>query len=256
MKTLRVMLPCYNEEKDLAKLLTSWLLEREDLAKEGYGLKVTVIDDASKDRTPEIARDFMAREGEVIDLISHEKNLNLGGGVNTAIEAFNRDQKPGDLLCIMDGDNTQDPKYIHSMVEKIEEGYDVCIASRYCKGSKVEGVPSHRLFLSDGAKVYYQLVLGIPGVKDYTCGYRVYTYEIIKKCREVYGPRPIKNTSFACMMEVLYLLSKLGGRIGEVPFTLRYDHKEGTSKMNVFKTMKDSLLTALKIRFRSSKKKS
>lgn len=50
------------------------------------------------------------------------------------------------------------------------------------------------------------------------------------------------------MMEVLYKLYKVGAEIGEVGFVLRYDNKEGQSKMNFKQTIKDSFISALKIR--------
>ena len=41
----------------------------------------------------------------------------------------------------MDGDNTQNPKYVHSMIEKIQKGNDCVIVSRYQEGAEVKGKP-------------------------------------------------------------------------------------------------------------------
>ena len=124
------------------------------------------------------------------------------------------------------------------------------IASRYQGGAEVHGVPRHRLLLSDGAKLYYTLMLRVPGVKDYTCGYRAYTYESLQRARQAYGENLITQRSFACMMELLYKLYRCGCTFAEVPFTLYYDSKEGESKMNLGKTIRDSFLTALRLRVR------
>ena len=43
-----------------------------------------------------------------------------------------------------------------------------------------------------------------PNVKDYTCGYRCYTYDAVDKAIGIYGYDFIKENSFACMIEVLY----------------------------------------------------
>ena len=51
------------------------------------------------------------------------------------------------------------------------------------------------------------------------------------------------------MMELLYKLYKSGATFDEVPFSLYYDDKEGASKMRILKTIKDSFITALKLRF-------
>ena len=153
----------------------------------------------------------------------------------------------------MDGDNTHDPCYVISMLEQICKGYDCIIASRYCDRSKTKGVSPFRLFLSWGARVYYTLVLGVKNVKDYTCGYRAYTYKIISEAEERFGQQFVEHRSFACMMEVLYKLSLLGAKFQEVPFELRYDNKEGESKMRLAKTIRESLFTAMQLRIQKKK---
>ena len=154
----------------------------------------------------------------------------------------------------MDADNTHNPKYCMDMIKNLYDNkLDCVIASRYCNNSEIIGVPSHRNFLSSGAKVYYSLVLNIPNVKDYTCGYRVYTYEILRKAKKKYGKRFIQETGFSCMMEIIYKLHLIGAKIGETGFVLRYDNKLGESKMKVLKTVKNSLCTALKLRFNRKK---
>ena len=132
---------------------------------------------------------------------------------------------------------------------------DCVIASRYCNKSETKGVSPIRLFMSWGAKQYYSAVLQVKNVKDYTCGYRAYTYDIIKKAYDEYGDDMVERRSFACMMEVLYKLNLIGAKFDEVPFELRYDHKEGESKMRIIKTMRESLSTAMSLRIHGKKKK-
>ena len=74
------------------------------------------------------------------------------------------------------------------------------------------GVPGFREFLSNGAGVYYKLVLNVKNVKDYTCGYRVYRYEIIDKAFMKYGDAFVEKKTFACMMEVLYITEGISGK--------------------------------------------
>ena len=54
---------------------------------------------------------------------------------------FLRHGSPGDLCVLMDGDNTHDPVDVHSRIQKLGQGYDVVIASRYQGGAEVHGVP-------------------------------------------------------------------------------------------------------------------
>ena len=247
MNKIFAVLPCYNEELNITALIEEWVAQKEVLAKAGYELQVVAIDDCSTDNTKQKIND-QAVKYENVKLEAHTVNKGLCGGLNTAIAYFAKNGSSQDLMVLMDGDNTHDPKYIHAMLEKLKMGMDCVIASRYCEDSSIVGVAHHREFMSDMAKYYYTMMLRVPNVKDYTCGYRVYTYPIIQKLLAQFGEEPIKEKSFACMMEFLYKLYLVGARFGEVGFQLRYDNKQGESKMRVFKTMKNSLITALKLR--------
>lgn len=247
-KKIVVGLPCYNEGKNIGRLLDAWLSLKDDLINKGYELIIIPVDDKSSDNTKAVL-EFYVDKYENIKPIYHEVNKNLGGGLNSIINKFLDIYNYGDLLVVMDGDYTHLPIYTLSMLDKLSTSYDIVIASRYQKGSKIMGLSKFREFISVCARIYYSIVLGIKGVRDYTCGYRVYTYDILKKGKDKYGDDLIQNSSFACMMELLYKLYKSGAKIGEVPFLLRYDNKEGESKMNIRKTTKDSLLSAIKIRF-------
>ena len=244
---LYVFLPCYNEELNIIDLINAWILQVDELLALNYKLEIFCIDDSSKDTTKVKIND-MCSKYDYIHLIEHEENKGLCGGLNTAISSFISIGENDSLMVLMDGDNTHNPKYVLSMLDKINRGFDCVIASRYEKFSNVVGVAPHRRFMSDMARYYYRFILKVPNVHDYTCGYRVYTYEIIKRLVEKFGNNPIKEKSFACMMEFLYKLYLVGAEFSEVGFELRYDYKKGASKMKVIKTMLKSLTTALKLR--------
>ena len=248
MKKIYAILPCYNEEKNIGKLIEAWIQEQEELQKKQYELEVIAIDDCSIDNTK---NKILEKKDKYInvDIIEHEINKGLMGGLNTALHYFNNNAQMGDLLVLMDGDNTHEPKYVQKMVEQILKGNDCVIASRYRENSNIVGLAKNRERMSDFAKIYYSSILQIPNVKDYTCGYRVYTYNIIDKLIKRFGQDPIKEKSFACMMELLYKLYIIGAKFDEVGFELRYDYKCGKSKMNVLKTAERSLITAVKLKF-------
>lgn len=247
MRTLFVTLPCYNESQNIQPLIEKWLRQQQELTQSGYTLHVAPIDDCSTDTTKEILQSVAAEHEQVMPIL-HEKNLGLCGGINTAIAYFLRHGSKGDLLALMDGDNTQDPCYIHAMLSKLDAGKDCVIASRYRAESGVVGLAKHRAFMSDMAKHYYRLVLRVPNVRDYTCGYRVYTYDCIDRLVSVFGQTPVQERSFACMMELLYKAYIAGAEFVEIGFQLRYDHKKGDSKMRVSQTMWKSLLIAPRLR--------
>lgn len=248
MNKLFAILPCYNEELNIGELIDKWYAEKDKLKDSGYELVIVGIDDCSTDNTKKIIEDKCKQLNNVY-LLPHEVNKGLCGGLNSAIGYFLKNGSKDDLMTLMDGDNTHDPKYVHAMLKKLTDGKKDCvIASRYCDDSSVVGVANHREFMSDMAKIYYSLVLQVPNVKDYTCGYRIYTFGIIEKLVKRYGEEPIVERSFACMMELLYKIYTVGASFDETGFELRYDHKLGQSKMNVLKTMKKSLTTAVRLR--------
>lgn len=255
MNKVYAMLPCYNETENIDPLVRKWLDQKEPLNKLGYLLSVRCIDDKSKDNTKEVIGNLCREFPEDVRLIAHEVNKGLGGALSTAFDAFLAEGKEGDVCVLMDGDNTHDPLYVTGMLEKIASGYDCVIASRYCAKSKTRGVSGIRQFMSWGAKQFYTMILQVANVKDYTCGYRAYTYCLIDRAKEKYGDKLVEKRSFACMMEVLYKLYMVGANFAEVPFELRYDIKLGESKMRVLKTVKESMSTAVSLRRKLGKRK-
>lgn len=247
MNKICVYLPCYNEAENIEDLVLEWLAEAEALCRSGFELEIVPVDDKSTDETLSIIH-HLEQAHDAVRVIAHAENQNLGGVLDTSVRDFLRHAGSGDLMCVMDGDNTHKPQYVHSMIAALKEPVGCVIASRYQQGAQTNGVPGIRLFLSDGARVYYSLVLHVPGVRDYTCGYRLYTYDILARAAEQYGEKLITQHTFSCMMELLYKLHRCGCKFAEVPFILRYDDKKGSSKMSVLRTMKDSMVTALRLR--------
>jgi dolichol-phosphate mannosyltransferase len=255
MNKVFAMLPCYNESENIDPLVRKWLGQKTVLAERGYTLLVRCIDDKSKDNTKEVIEQLCKEFPNDVALIAHEVNKGLGGALNTAFSRFLEEGKTGDVCVLMDGDNTHDPVFIDSMIEKISEGFDCVIASRYCEKSKTKGVSGIRQFLSWGAKQFYTLMLHVRNVQDYTCGYRAYTYALIERGKQKYAEKLVEKRSFACMMEVLYKLWMIGANFAEVPFELRYDIKLGESKMRVLQTVKESFGTAFRLRRSLGKRK-
>lgn len=143
MKKIYAILPCYNEEKNIDKLIEEWKEEEEKLEKEGYNLEIVAIDDKSTDNTKEEILKKV-KKYENVKIIEHEKNKGLCGGINSGISYFSKKAKEEDLFVLMDGDNTHEPKYIHEMIEKISVGNTCVIASRYEEGSSITGLSKRK----------------------------------------------------------------------------------------------------------------
>lgn len=248
MNRIIAYLPCYNEEENIRPLVEAWEAEVPALAAEGFSLRLVAIDDRSTDGTLYVLRMLEARYRN-FSVVVHARNRGLGGALDTAVSSFLKEAGPGDLMAFMDGDNTHRPKFLRPMLRKALVGAGCVIASRYRKGAEIYGLPRRRLFLSEAARLFYFLVLHVPGVRDYTCGFRLYAYECLKKARALYGSRLItQQRSFSCMMELLYKLYRSGCRFDESPFVLYYGDKKGASKMKALRTAWDSVVCALSLR--------
>lgn len=253
MNELTVLLPAYNEEENVESLVERWqqyclpLIE-----KYGLSLQIVVVNDGSSDGTSSIG-EMLEKKYSNFTLLNHIKNKGLGEAVKTAITYIIENCPNSRYACLMDCDNTHDPKYIMDMLEKTGMNkqitdVDVVIASRYQKGSNVHGLAKHRVLTSEGAKYVYGALLTVKGVKDYTCGYRLYSKEILQRAYQFFGDKIIEEAGFTCMSELLYKLYIVKARFAEIPFELRYDFKKGQSKMKLLKTAINSFLLAFRLR--------
>jgi dolichol-phosphate mannosyltransferase len=92
----------------------------------------------------------------------------------------------------------------------------------------------------------FRVLRPIKGVRDYTCGFRAYKASKLKEVIAIYEDKFIEEQGFACMAEILLKLAKHKAIIHEMPMILRYDLKLGDSKMNFFKTVKNTIRLAFK----------
>jgi dolichol-phosphate mannosyltransferase len=239
-----IVLPAFNEAPTLAKLL-SHIGESMDDAHLRY--HVVIVDDGSSDATSDIAQRFSVNMPMTI--VRHSVNQGLGATIRDGLVTAMKLAADHDTVITMDADDTHSPGLILRMVEMAREGFDVVIASRYQKGSRVIGVPLHRRFLSRIASLLFRFILPIKGVKDYTCGYRAYRADAIRRVLSVYGDEFLARDGFECMIDILLKLGKMGFIIGEASFILRYDQKDGNTKMNLRRTIYRSLMLLVKRRF-------
>jgi dolichol-phosphate mannosyltransferase len=136
------------------------------------------------------------------------------------------------------------------MIARLDEGYDVVIASRYQHGSQWYGIPPHRQLFSLGVRLLLGFMLPLRGVRDYSCGYRAYRAEVLQRAADYWGDAFITEQGFACMVEILSRLKRLEPpvRFAEIPMVLHYDLKPGPTKMPIRQTILDTLKLGLRYR--------
>ncbi|MBM4424868.1 MAG: glycosyltransferase family 2 protein [Chloroflexi bacterium] len=233
---LTLLLPAYNEAEALPPLLAAIAETRANALP---GLSVIVVDDGSKDNTAQIAREFSQ---DWVKLIQHSRNMGLAQAMRTGIAAALETAPPDGLIASMDADNSHQPRELALMLDKLNTGLDVVIASRFQPGAKMQGIPPHRQLFSNVLSLLFQLLAPIPNVRDFSCGYRLYRASALRRAADRWGDRFITEQGFACMTEILLKLSLLSDlKFGETPMDLRYDRKPGVSKMKVWQNIKDTL---------------
>lgn len=223
-----ILLPAYNEEASLPPLMAK--LETT-LGEIGEEYKIVVCNDGSKDNTQSVLEKYT--QTLPLEIIEHKINRGLGESSRDLFERAAEITRSGDVIVRLDCDDTHEPEFIPRIIEKVRNGYDVVIASRFEAGGGQKGVNAYRAFISRGANLFMKVFFPISGLKEYSCGFRGYRAEKIKEAISFYGNNfiQLKGLGFTCTLEKLVKLKLINARFGEVPFVLRYDQKQGVSKM-------------------------
>lgn len=232
IRSVCLALPAYNEAAVIVQLLEQAV---SVLAAEFSSWSIVVVDDGSKDQTAALVESYILQGHPEVQLVRHEKNRGLGPAIITCLQAgLGKGSGPEHMVVCMDADLTHPPTVIPLMRRQVDAGADMVIASRFQPGSKQVGVPFFRRLMSVGARLLFKTYLSLPGIKDYTCGFRAFRASLLEDGFKHFGPDGlITRSGFACTDELLVHLAMLGPQIREVPFILRYDLKAGCSKMNL-----------------------
>lgn len=225
-----LLLPAYEESLNLPPLLADVASVLKQPGIPG-GLRVVVVDDGSKDPTAAAAR---AAQGVDVDVLIHERNQGLGAAMRTGLNHILQHAAPADLVFSMDADHTHPPELMPLMAERAARGAEIVIASRFVPGAQVHGLDTFRILVSQVASWLLRLLF--PGARDYTCGYRCYRASLLRWGMQRYGREFLNQRGFSIMVDILLKLRRKARRIEEVPLVLRYDRKQGASKMKVAKT--------------------
>ena len=245
-----VVLPAYNEGANIAPLLRTLKTAMKNAGLPDY--QVLVVNDGSTDDTLAVLNGLRAELP--VTVIDNETNQGLAETLKRGLVRAAEIASDEDIIVTMDADNSHTPALIRRMVVAIQEGNDVVIASRYRYGARVRGVPAHRLLLSSGASWLFRALFPIDGVRDFTCGYRAYRAGLLRRAFADLGPSAIiSERGFSCMVDILLKIREYNPIITEVPLILRYDQKQGASKMKVLKTVGDTLRLVVRRRFGSNR---
>ncbi|OGW79366.1 MAG: hypothetical protein A3G33_03225 [Omnitrophica bacterium RIFCSPLOWO2_12_FULL_44_17] len=216
MKSI-VIIPTYNEKENIEGLIREIRTRSKHLS-----LDVLIVDSASPDGTAEKVKQVQVNDPDLY-LIEQKAKLGLGKAYWEGIEwAFKRNYE---CLITMDADFSHDPKYLPDLIERTKE-YDVVVGSRYIRGGKLKDWPLMRRCLSRFANWYAKTLTGLPFF-DLTSGFQCYRVAFLRKIMAY----PIHAEGYAFLIELKYLATVLGAKIGEIPIVFT-DRKNGNSKIS------------------------
>lgn len=216
MNTL-IIIPTYNERENVVKMAHALMaLDRE--------LSILFVDDNSPDGTAQLINDLILDFPARIFLESRSEKQGLGTayicGFNWALA------RNYSYIFEMDCDFSHSPSDVLRLRKACEEGADLAIGSRYCKGGSVKNWPWKRVLMSYFASVYVRMVLWIP-IKDTTAGFKCYSAKVLKTILL----DNVKFKGYAFQICMKYATFKHRFKIVEIPIVF-IDREMGESKMS------------------------
>lgn len=193
MKKISIVIPAYNEEKTIERVLN----KVRQVSTLGFEKEIIVIDDGSTDQTEGVVKKF-----DDVIFFKHEKNKGKGAAIQTAI-----DKASGDLLMIQDADLEYNPGNYQKLISAYKSGSKVVYGSRNMN-PKRRGY-THYVW---GVKFLSEVVSLISGQRitdAYTC------YKLFEK--GVLDNLSLESNGFEIEAEITIKTIKKGYKIKEVP---------------------------------------
>jgi dolichol-phosphate mannosyltransferase len=224
-QTLSIIIPAYNEERFIGTLLPQ--IRAVDLSRFALRKELIVVDDCSRDRTPEIVAAVAG-----VTLHRHEKNQGKGAAVRTGLS-----RATGQYVMIQDADLEYDPNDYIPMVEALLGAKaDAVYGSRYLKYPGAGFVKN--LLGAKHANQSWTAFLGGQSLSfvalAFTGRYLTDTVTALKLFRrEVIAPLELVTTGFELDHELTAKLLSRGARIVEVPIGYAPRTKEEGKKIGL-----------------------
>lgn len=223
MKHATLVIPTYNEADNIEKHIHSiraisdktpdWLLD------------ILVVDSTSPDGTSDVVKKLQKKDSHLHLLMTPKEGLGRAymQGFNYALDKLHPE-----VLFEMDADFSHDPTAIPHFLQKIENGAEFVIGSRYIKGGSI---PSdwalRRKLFSVLGNIIIRLGFMKIRITDWTSGYRAIRAQLVRSALPHVG----QYTGYVFQIALLDHAIKNHAHIAEVPIKFT-DRKYGVSKIN------------------------
>ena len=220
-KILTIIIPCYNEEKTIKKIIQK-VLKQEYIKKQ-----IIVVDDKSSDDS---IKKILLFKNKINKIIFHNKNKGKGACIRSA-----QMYVKGDIVIIQDADLEYDPQDYKKLIEPIIKG-----KNKVVYGSRVLGKSKKQLrknFYKPNLRVFGNFILTKVSnflnnqklTDAHTC-YKVFESKLFKSIK-------LQENDFAFCPEITSIISKKKVQILELPIKYKGRSAEEGKKIN----LKDAL---------------
>lgn len=208
---ISVIVPTYKERENIAPLV-----ERIHKVLAGHDYEVVFVDDDSHDGSVEMVAS-LAKQYPLKMVVRRNQR-----GLATAI-VYGLAHISGEMVVVIDADLQHPPEDIPRLLEALNSGADIAVASRYIPGGGCEGWGLTRRIISRGATVFAHLFLpSTRAVKDPMSGFFAFR-------RPVVGGVSLRPIGYKVLLELL-VMGKFQ-RVVEVPYIFK-TRSRGQSKLN------------------------
>ena len=215
MKVL-VIIPTYNEVENISLIVPA-------VRALGSEISVLVVDDSSPDGTGDAVKKLAQLDSQVF-LLTRPQKQGLGRAYISGFEwglAQNYD-----VLIEMDADFSHRPEDLKGLVEKMRQGADFVVGSRYVKGGGTLNWGLGRKIISRGGSLYSRLILGFP-LNDWTGGFNAWSRQTLEKIQLA----SVKSNGYSFQIELKFRAQRAGCKGVESPILFE-DRRAGQSKMS------------------------
>ena len=209
MEKIAVLIPCYNEELTIEKVV-------KDFQKELPDADIYVYDNNSKDKTAEIAKNAGA-------IVRKEIRQGKGNVVRTMFREID-----ADIYVMVDGDDTYPAEFVHQLIEPIRnDEADMTIGDRLSNGTYQQQIKKNFHEFGNNLVRKSINILFNNKLKDIMTGYRAFSKTFVKNM-------PVLSPNFELETEMTLFALDKKFRLKEIPivFSERPDGSE--SKINTF----------------------
>ncbi len=209
---ISVIVPTYNERGSVPMLVSR-------LAEVGRTLpmELVIVDDASPDGTGVLAEELAKTASLPITVVHRREKAGLASAVLAGAVAAR-----AGVVTVMDADLSHPPELLPALLQAIQSGADVAVASRYVPGGGVEQWPLTRRLISRAATLVAQRGLGLK-IRDPLSGFFAVRRDLLMESRYL-------GLGYKLLVEIL--AKNPERHVAEVPYRF-VDREAGRSKLGL-----------------------